>query len=266
MTPRERDYVAGLCATLAGLDIDTDHGYLIESALGAVARREGYPSISDLVRAVRDRGEERLIWAVVEALAPAQTAFFRDPDVFDAVAGDLAGLAQRGVARVWSAACGSGQEIYSLAMLLEERGIEGVELFASDLSERRLEKARAGLYNAFEAQQGLSARRLVRHFMNADEGFLVDRELRRQVRWRRLNLMDSPPGVGTFDVILCRHVLGSLLADARETAVAHLLTSLRPGGRLVLGAREAPPERFGLVSVDGAPGVFEAPAAFSAAA
>jgi chemotaxis protein methyltransferase CheR len=266
MTPRERDYVAGLCATLAGLSIETERGYLLESGLGVLARREGYGSISELVRTVRDRGDERQVWALVEALAPAQTAFFRDPQVFATLGDELEAASGRGVARVWSAACGTGQEIYSLAMLLEERGIEGVELFASDLSQRAIETARTGLYSQFEVQQGLSARRLVRHFANVEDDFLLDPEIRRQVKWRRLNLMDAAPGLGSFDMILCRHVLGSLLQPARERVAQHLIAALRPGGRLVLGVRETLPAACGLVPVPGAPGVFEIPARVRAAA
>lgn len=267
MTPRERDYVAELCAARAGLALDTERPYLLENRLGVVARREGFGSAPELVRALRDRGEERLVWAVVEACAPAHSAFFRDPQVFDALARELQAATDRGAAvRVWSAACGAGQEIYSLAMLLEERGVDGVELFASDLSARQLEKAQAGLYTQFEVQQGLSARRLVRHFGNSDDGFLLDAELRRQVRWRRINLIDPPEGVGAFDLILCRYALGGLLAPARERAAAHLARALRPGGRLVFGAGEAPPAGSGLVPVVGVTGVFEAPAGVRAAA
>lgn len=266
MTPRERDHIAGLCATLAGLDVPTERSYLMESRLAALARREGYGSIGELVRAMRDRGEQRLIWAAVEAMAPVQTHFFRDPPVFTAVADELEAQAGRGVVRVWSAACGTGQEIYSLAMLLEERGVEGVELFASDLSERSLEKAKAGLYTPFEAQQGLSARRLVRHFTNQDERFLLDLEVRRQVKWRRLNLLETPGGVGAFDVILCRQFLPALLPTARDKVVANLSAALKPGGRLVLGAKETPPASAGLIPVQGAPGVFEVPIGIRAAA
>lgn len=257
MTPKERDFIAGLCASLAGLSIETERPYLLETRLGVLARREGYGSIAELVRAVRDRGEQRLVWAVAETLAPAQTAFFRDPEVFAALGTDLEAAAARGAVRVWSAACGPGQEIYSLAMLLEERGVDGVELFASDLSDRHLEQAKSGLYSQFEVQQGLSARRLVRHFANSDQAFLIDPELRRAVKWRRLNLLDIPTGVGTFDVILCRHVLGSLMEPARAKVLDNLTAALRPGGRLVLGLRESPPAGAELVPVTGAPGVFE---------
>lgn len=267
MTPKECDYVAGLCAARAGLSIDPDRTYLIENRMGVVARREGYASVAELVRAVRDRGEERLVWAVVEALAPSQTAFFRDPPVFEALGRELEeGVALGASLRVWSAACGTGQEIYSLAMMLEERGVEGVELFASDLNERMLEKAQIGVYNQFEVQQGLSARRLVRHFENHDDAFVIASELRGAVRWRRMNLLDVPAGVGAFDVILCRHVLGALLAPARERVLGHLAAALRPGGRLVLGAGETVAPGCGLVATGGAPGMFEHPAAVRAAA
>lgn len=267
MTPKERDFVAGLCAARAGLSIDTDRAYLIESRMAVVARREGFASITELVRAVRDRGEEPLVWAVIEALAPAHTAFFRDPAVFEALGRELEeGVALGASLRVWSAACGAGQEIYSLAMLLDERGIEGVELFASDLNLRALEKARGGIYSASEAQQGLSARRLVRHFDNHEDAFIVRRGLRQAVRWRRMNLLEIPDGVGAFDVILCRHVLSSLLAPARDKVLANLATALRPGGRLILGAGETPTQASGFIAVAGAPGVFERPAPMRAAA
>lgn len=267
MTPRERDYVAALCGARAGLAVDSDRPYLLENRLAVVARREGFASIGELVRALRDRGEERLVWAVVEACAPAHSAFFRDPAVFAALAGELKAASDRGASlRIWSAACGAGQEIYSLAMLLEELGVEGVELFASDLSARQVEKAQSGLYTQFEAQQGLSARRLVRHFANSDEDFLIDQEFRRRIRWRRVNLLEPPEDVGVFDLILCRYVLESLIPQARGRIVANLKAALRPGGRLVLGAGETPPAGLGLVPVDGVAGVFEVADAVRAAA
>ncbi|MFC3067857.1 CheR family methyltransferase [Phenylobacterium soli] len=267
MTPKERDYIAGLCATHAGLNIDTERAYLIESRMAAVARREGFGSVEELVRAVRDRGEEQVIWTVVEALAPAQTAFFREPAVFEALLRELQEGVELGASlRVWSAACGTGQEIYSLAMLLEERGVEGIELFASDLNGRMIEKGKAGIYNQFEVQQGLSARRLVRHFDNHEEAFIVSADLRRAVRWRRHNLIETPNGMGSFDVILCRNVLGALLPAARDKVLAHLAGALRIGGRLVLGAAETVTPKSGLVAVAGEPGVFELPAAVRVAA
>ncbi len=159
MTPRDREYVAALCAEKAGLRVDAEKEYLLENRLGPVARREGFASVHELVQAVRDRGEDRQVWAVVEAMSPAETAFFRDPGTFDLLAShtlaDLAASRPGGTLRIWSAACGAGQEIYSLAMMLDERPPPGVrvELHGADLCERRLEKAQAGLYSQFEVQR-----------------------------------------------------------------------------------------------------------------
>lgn len=267
MTPREREFVVALAAARAGLALDVERPYHIENRLGAVARREGFASVSDLLRGLRERGEERLVWAVVEACAPTHGSFFRDPEVFDALAGELQALSERGVApRVWSAACGAGQEIYSLAMLLDECGVDGVELFASDLGERQLERAQAGLYSHFEVQQGLSARRLVLHFVNREDGFQLEGEIRRQLRWRRVNLIEPPADLGAFDLILCRYALGCRQAAARERIAANLTRSLRPGGLVVLGVGEAAPPGSGLEPVAGAPGVFTAAPRIRAAA
>jgi len=256
MTPKERDFVAGLGAARAGLDVEGWRSEFMESRLGAVARREGYASVSELVRAVRERGEERLVWAIVEAMAPAGGGFFRDPEIFDALADDLqARLARGGPVRVWSAACGSGQEVHALAMLLAERGHDGVELFASDLNSRRIEKGQSGFYTVLEAQQGLSARRLVRHFENAEDGFRLSAAVRQRVRWRRTNLMEAPAGTGAFDVILFRYALPAFLETARPRILAHLLQALRPGGRIILGRGERP---AGLAAIAGAPCAFEA--------
>jgi chemotaxis protein methyltransferase CheR len=151
-------------------------------------------------------------------------------------------------------------------MLLEERGVEGVEILASDVSERRLEQGEAGSYSQFEVQQGLPARRLVRFFSNRDDGFVVEAELRRQIRWERMNLLEPQPAAGAFDLILCRYLLASLVVSARQAVIGSLARSLRPEGRLVLGADERPPAASGLVAVAGAPGVFQRRDAVRAAA
>lgn len=264
MTPRERDFIAALCASRAGLSVDVDRGYRMESRLAPVARRDGYASMPELVRALRDRSESRLVNAVVEAFAPPAHAFFHAPQQLSKLADDLGARARGGQpVRVWTACCGAGPEVYSLAMLLEERRIEGVELFASDLSERRLEKARAGLYGPIEVQQGLSARRLVRHFSNREDAFLLSARLREQVRWRRMNLIQAPAGVGAFDVILFRGALPAYLETAQAKVLANLVQALRPGGELVLGADEV--AGGGFARREGRPGVF-APEGLAAAA
>jgi chemotaxis protein methyltransferase CheR len=138
-----------------------------------------------------------------------------------------------------------------------------VEVFGSDLCERRLEKAQAGVYSQFEVQRGLSAWRLVRHFEGLEDGFALSPRLRQMVRWRRVNLMEDISRLGQFDLVICRNPMGYLLDEARARVVANLRGALAPGGLLVLGANEAVP---GLTASDGPPGFFGHSAGARAAA
>ena len=112
------------------------------------------------------------------------------------------------------------------------------ELFASDLSERALEKAQSGLYTQFEIQRGLPIRQLLRHFDKAGEMWVLSPRIRQMVRWRRLNLVAETPGAGRFDVIFCRYVLSSLVEPARQRLLENLVRSLTPDGYLFLGEGE----------------------------
>jgi chemotaxis protein methyltransferase CheR len=268
VTRQDRQDVATLCAERAGLRVDPEKEYLIENRLGPVARREGFGSIPDLLQAVRDRGDERLASAVVEAMSPAETAFFRDPPSVElAVAQAFTNLARRreGQAlRIWVAACGSGQEIYSVAMLLDEQTPPGVtiDLCASDLSDRRLEKARSGVYSQFEVQRGLPAQRLVRHFEKRDDSFVVAQRLRQMVRWRRVNLLEDMTPLGPFDLVFCRNVLGGMLGTARTLALGNLKKVLTPDGYLVLGLGDPAGD---LTTLPGQPGIYRAEAGRRAA-
>ena len=268
MTSRDREFLSAVCAERAGLRIEAGRAYLMESALAPVARREGYGEVGEMVRAARDRGEERLIGAMVEALAPAQTAFFRDPEVFEAVAETVSHGPPGEPMRIWFAGCGPGQEAYSLAMLLDERGLAGrAEIFASDLSARALEKAQSGIYGPLEVQRGLSADRLVRHFENCGEDFAISGALRRRVRWWRVNLIEDLSRLGLYDVVLCRYVLGSMVRSARLRALAGLAGALAPGGSLVLSPGDViAAESLGLQPIAGAPGAWRYPEPPAAAA
>src|SRR6185312_1558782 len=186
MTPTDIAQVVSLCRALAGLRVAPDKTYLMESRLAPVARREGYESISDLLAAVRARRDDPLVWAVVESMAAGESAFFRDRAPFQEFRDEIVPqlIRARGGApiRVWSAACGAGQEIYSLAMLVGELAEADaalrIELAASDLSHLALERAQAGLYNQFEVQRGLPIRLLARHFEKEDEQWRLGAEVR----------------------------------------------------------------------------------------
>lgn len=258
--PLDRHFLAALCLARAGLKVDADRTYLIESRLAPVARREGFASAEAFVEALRERADERLGWAAVEAMALPESEFFRDRTVFEHLASDLLPALARSrggePVRVWSAACGTGQEVYSLAMTVADApGLSGrVDLFGSDLSERSLEKAQAGLYSQFEVQRGLPARMLVRHFEREGEAFVLSPRIRQMVRWRRVNLLDDLGAFGPFDLVLCRNVLAGLAAGAKDRVLAGLTRALAPEGRLVLGVKDA----GGVALTAVAPGVYAA--------
>ena len=249
MKSDEIEFVAELARAGAGLQIDREQEYLIESRLAPVARREGFGSIREMLLAARQRREEPLLWSVVEALAGAETCFFRDMPVFnrfrDEMLPALAKARPEGTpVRVWSAGCAGGQEAYSLAFAAEEASSalfgREVEVLGSDLSERALEKAQAGVYTQFEIQRGLPIRTLVRHFEKREEMWALSPRIRAMVRWKRVNLNSDFRAVGRFDVIFCRHVLRDMEAGARKRTLDQLALALNSDGYLVLGADEAP--------------------------
>jgi chemotaxis protein methyltransferase CheR len=250
----DRAYLAALCLARAGLRVDPEKSYLIESRLAPLARREGFVSPKAFVGALRGRSDDRLAWAAVEAMAMSDTEFFRDRHVFDLLAADvLPDLARRrggDPVRIWSVGCGTGQEVYSLAMLLADLPASAGpwDLLGSDLSERSLEKAQAGLYSQFEVQRGLPARALVRHFEKRGEGFGLSPQIRQMVRWRRVNLLDDLAGFGRFDLVLCRNVLSGLAPEAQVRVRTSLMGVLAPGGRLVIGLRDTPGGPFKVVT------------------
>jgi len=247
VTPEDMDLLVALARQRAGLRIESDKAYLVESRLNPLARREGFESIEAMIAILRADREDRLIWAVVEALTLNETAFFRDREVFahirDELLPSLSRLERDRPIRIWSAACSTGQEVYSLAMTAAEaRDIApGVrfEFFGSDLSDRCLEKAQSGLYTQFEVQRGLPIRLLVKHFENQDEMWAISPRIRQAVRWRRINLLADLSSMGKFDVILLRNVLPGLDPAVHGRVIESLATRLEDDGVLLVGSGES---------------------------
>lgn len=236
------DLLAALGRARAGVRVETEKPYLVESRLSPLARREGYDSIDAMITALRTHREERLIWAVVESLCRGETTFFRGRETFAALRDDvLPALSHRrreAPIRIWSAACATGQEVYSLAIAAAEAKTLATgsrfEFFGSDLSERSLEKAQAGIYTQFEIQRGLPIRMLVKYFENQDDTWAISPRIRQMVRWKRINLLADLSSMGRFDVILLRDVLKGMDASLRGKVVLALVNLLPADGVLVL--------------------------------
>lgn len=274
MNAEEVALVVSLCRARAGLKLSPEKTYLMESRLAPVARRESFESLSELLAAVRARRDEALIWSVVEAVACGETAFFRDRAPFqsfrDNLIPQLAKARSGQPIRVWSAACATGQEVYSLAMLCDELAAADpglrIELAASDLSTRALERAQSGVYNQFEVQRGLPIRLLARHFEKADDLWRLSEAIRKKVRWRRINLVAGLTAIGRFDVVFCRYVLGQMTEEAQAKVLSELTSVIPEDGFLVIGQKEtvaAIGEAF--QPIVGRPGIFRRNPSFQAA-
>ena len=237
-----------LCRTVyqdSGIVLDESKGYLLESRLLPVVKSEGATSLDDLCRLIRATGGERLRHKVVEAMTTNETLFFRDVTPFESLEKELIPklverAAGRRPVRFWSAACSSGQEAYSLAMMWLEMGLgpSQIELLGTDLSDEILEKARKGRFMQLEVNRGLPAKYLVKYFTRHGMEWEIKPEVRRMVRWAKLNLMVSWPALGQFDVVLCRNVLIYFDTETKRDILSRIRKHVRPEGYLILGSSE----------------------------
>ena len=244
MTPGEISVLADLTRRRSGVVID-EKTYIVESRLLPIARRQGFTTLSELVSDLQQRQDETLIWATVEALASNETQFFRDRSPFQQIAAEVfPALARKGRQTVtaWCAGCSTGQEPYSLAMLAEEErgkhGPMGIDILGTDLAERSLEKAMAGIYTQFEVQRGLPSRLLIKYFDKVDENWVLSARIRQAVRLVRKNLISEVKGTGPFDIVMCRNVVSSFDPATARAVLEQIAEVLAPDGYLVMGAYE----------------------------
>jgi chemotaxis protein methyltransferase CheR len=246
MTPEDIEHLAATLKTRSGLILGSDKTYLIESRLSPVARREGFANVSALLSALRTKRDEKLMAAVTDAMTTNETFFFRDKIPFDQFKSDiLPALAKtriNGDIKVWCAACSTGQEPYSLAMLMDEMRMLyprlNLDILATDISERCLEKAQAGLYTQFEVQRGLPITMMVKHFEKVDEMWRISPKLRSSIRFKKMNLLDDLRLTGRQDVIYCRNVLIYFDLETKKRVLEQMATLLADDGCLFLGAAE----------------------------
>jgi chemotaxis protein methyltransferase CheR len=232
-----------------GLSLGEGKDYLLESRLVPIAVAAGLGSLDGLIRALRQKRDPKLTRRVCEAMTTNETSFFRDGAPFtflrDTVLPELVQSRQRQRSlRIWCAAASTGQEPYSIAMVLALLAPSladwSVEILATDYASEILARARAGIYNQFEVQRGLPITHLVRFFTQADAGWRVNDDLKRRVSFQQNNLLDPYAHLGVFDVIFCRNVLIYFDANRKRDVLGRLASVLAPGGYLFLGGAESP--------------------------
>ncbi|MFN7054601.1 CheR family methyltransferase [Hyphomonas sp.] len=242
--------LADLALKSTGQAIPLSRAYLMEARLAPIARREGFGSLADLVHCLEARQNPVFRTEVAAALLTHETSFFRERAVYDTVIDTVMPerLSAPGASarlRVWCAGGSTGQEAYSLAMMLEDEPsallrAARIEIVSTDFCKASTERARAGVYNHYEIQKGLSIRRLIKHFGRLESGdWQASDALKGRVGFRQHNLMESAGGLGQFDVIFCRHVLSGMARSARVRVAEVLAAQMAPGAVILLGEGES---------------------------
>ena len=240
-------FVSTLVKTRSAIVLSPGKEYLVEARLLPLARESGLASVADLVARLRASPSAPLASRVVEAMTTNETSWFRDGHPYTLLQQTL--LPQLAAARstdrqvrVWSAAASTGQEAYSIAMVLSDwlatRPGWSASILATDLSEEVLAQVRSGTYSQLEVDRGLPAPMLVKHLVRSGAKWQVSPRLQQMVTCRRLNLAAPFPALGPFDIVFCRNVLIYFDTATRAAVLSRITRTMRPDGALLLGAAE----------------------------
>ena len=247
MSGLDFDAFCQLVRTQSGLALTADKRYLVDSRLKPIAREHGLADVDAVLAQLRARPSSELARQCVDAMATHETFFFRDGTPFNlfekrVLPALISARQSTRALRIWCAACSSGQEPYSLAILLQEAAarLSGwrLEIVATDMSEGILGKARSGVYSSFEVKRGLSEDRLKRWFTPEGPNWRVSPALQQMVTFKPHNLLAGAAGLGAFDVIFCRNVLIYFDVAQKRTILQQLSRVLNRDGALFLGSAE----------------------------
>ena len=247
ITPQEyqafREYLEDVCGIMLG---ENKH-YLVTSRLQKLLPGNGIDSFGDLVTKLRS-GNRNLQRDIVNAMTTNETLWFRDKHPFEVLRNDifpmLASKPGKTI-RVWSAACSSGQEPYTISMVAHEYGmanpgrLAGVQISATDISSHILNEARNGVYADSSLSRGISEERRKRYFLPQGENWQIRPEIRQRVTFSELNLKQSFASLGKFDVVFCRNVLIYFSSELKRDIINRIARTLNPGGFLFLGSSES---------------------------
>jgi chemotaxis protein methyltransferase CheR len=229
----------------AGIVLEDDKHYLFESRLTPIVRQLGLDSINDLCALIQATREPGIGRRVVEAMTTNETYFFRDPAHYEAIRTVLLPRLKEErrdtkKLRFWSAASSTGQEAYSLAMLLLESALSdwNIQILGTDFSSHVLERAQAGKYQQIEVNRGLPAALLVKYFRRSGMDWQVNEPVRRMARFETIDLRKSMRSLGPFDLVFCRNVMIYFDAGTRKEILKELHGTLFRGGWLLLGGAE----------------------------
>jgi chemotaxis protein methyltransferase CheR len=245
LTPESYEFLHHYIQRESGIALGEDKLYLLQTRLMPLVESERLGTLEGLCARLKSGPPDVLRRRVVEAMTTHETLFFRDPAVFESLrTALLPSIARSREAtkslRIWSAACSSGQEPYSLAMMLLELGYASwdIQILGTDLSSQILERATLGRYLQIEVNRGLPAQMLVKYFERAGLEWKVKDLVRKMVRFTILDLRNSMRSLGPFDLVLCRNVLIYFDLETRKKILDNIYKTVAPGGYFVLGTSE----------------------------
>lgn len=245
LAPDEFEFISNLLKTKSGLALTPDKGYLLDTRLGPVAKANGMADIRELIAKLRANPNAPIAYQVVESMTTNESMFFRDSKPFEqltkVILPELKAKGKNSI-RIWSAACSTGQEAYSVAMAIKEESTKYpglmAEIYGTDLAEKVVDRARAGVYSQFEIQRGLPIAYLMKYFtQRANNNWEINDSIKAMVKFETGNLL-QPFTAGRFDIIYCRNVLIYFDEPTKSDVLNRMAAVMNPPGYLYLGGSE----------------------------
>ena len=249
VSPEEYTRLSEYLSSSCGIELGDNKQYLVNSRLKTMLLKNGFKSITDLLASVKTQASPGLQQQLIDAMTTHETLWFRDQYPYESLKRMiLPELARANLPniRIWSAACSSGQEPYSIGMIVEEyrreypkHPLSGVQIVATDISPTILRAAKEGVYEDIALARGLTPDRRARFFDELAGKAQVKEFVRKQVNFQQLNLILSTPSIGKFHVVFCRNVL-IYFSDKNKTSILERMANIiEPGGYLFLGGSES---------------------------
>ena len=269
MTPIELTFIINLLKERSGLTLTPEKAYLVESRLTPIARSRSLDGLSALIKALQSNPAPDLLTEVIEAMTTNESSFFRDGKPFECfsdivVPAVIEKAGARKKLRLWSAACSTGQEPYTLAVTWLENAAKhpgySLEMLGTDLAQKVVDKATIGKYSQFEVQRGMPIKTLVKYFKpQPDTSWIAGDQLKAMVKFQTANLLDNLTSYGKFDVVFCRNVLIYFDEPTKAKVIDALCNQLEPKGFLFLGSTEVIMEsnKARLDLVEGCRGIYQ---------
>lgn len=238
---------------ISGIYLDESKKYLLETRLNSIVQEQGCANYLDFQKKAKADASKAIERKIIDAISTNETLFFRDtgpfqllqhkilPELIDARTPKAPGL--KTSLKIWSAASSTGQELYSVAIVLQDLlgdlSKYAIKLLGTDISDAAVAQASSGKYNKFEIERGLARDKLAKYFTLAGQTWKVNDQLRSMVNFRKLNLMLPFVGLGKFDIVLCRNVAIYFTLEDRKKLFNKIAEILEPDGYLIIGSTES---------------------------